>query len=325
MLRPPTVTARVSGRSRAPPHARHGISRMNCSSLLALALGVGLDVPPLDVGHHALVRGPVRALPAVSVLVARRRSPRRSRTGRRRARFFGQLLPRRVERRSRGPRPPPRAPGTSTRACRWPTARARPRAIDRSGSGTTSSASTSSRVPRPSHVGHAPYGELNEKFRGASSSNDSPQNVHASAWLEGLELLAASCGLHGDRGDALRPARARSRPSRRRAAGCPAWRRAGRRRPRSCACSSWAAGSARRAREPRRRSARGRTPCARGRRAASRTRPCAPGRPAPAPGTGCPRAARITWSTICSGVWRPIGRPQLGQCGCPTRAKSTRR
>ena len=29
-------------------------------------------------------------------------------------------------------------------------------------------------------MGHAPYGELNEKFRGASSSNDSPQNVHAS-------------------------------------------------------------------------------------------------------------------------------------------------
>ena len=32
MLRSPTVTARVSGRSRAPPHARHGTSRMNSSS-----------------------------------------------------------------------------------------------------------------------------------------------------------------------------------------------------------------------------------------------------------------------------------------------------
>src|ERR671935_1755538 len=55
-----------------------------------------------------------------------------------------------------------------------------PSSIESSGSGTTSSASTSSRVPRPSHVGHAPYGELKEKFRGASSSNDRPSNVQAS-------------------------------------------------------------------------------------------------------------------------------------------------
>ena len=50
-----------------------------------------------------------------------------------------------------------------------------PSLTERSGSGTTSSASTSSRVPSPSQVWHAPYGELNEKFRGASSSKDSPQ------------------------------------------------------------------------------------------------------------------------------------------------------
>ena len=55
-----------------------------------------------------------------------------------------------------------------------------PSLMDRSGSGTTSSGSTSSRVPSPSHVGQAPYGELNEKLRGASSSNESPQYVHAS-------------------------------------------------------------------------------------------------------------------------------------------------
>ena len=41
---------------------------------------------------------------------------------------------------------------------------------DRSGSGMTSSGSTSNVVPRPSHVAQAPYGELNEKLRGASSS-----------------------------------------------------------------------------------------------------------------------------------------------------------
>jgi hypothetical protein len=45
-----------------------------------------------------------------------------------------------------------------------------PSAIDRSGFGTTRSGSTSNLVPNPSHVSQAPYGELNEKFRGASSS-----------------------------------------------------------------------------------------------------------------------------------------------------------
>ena len=55
-----------------------------------------------------------------------------------------------------------------------------PSLMDRSWSGTTSSGSTSSRVPSPSQVGQAPYGELNEKLRGASSSNESPQYVHAS-------------------------------------------------------------------------------------------------------------------------------------------------
>ena len=45
----------------------------------------------------------------------------------------------------------------------------------------TSSGSTSSRVPRPSQVGQAPYGELKEKFRGASSSKLIPQCVQASA------------------------------------------------------------------------------------------------------------------------------------------------
>ena len=34
-------------------------------------------------------------------------------------------------------------------------------------------------MPSPSHVSHAPYGELKEKLRGASSSNDSPQCMHA--------------------------------------------------------------------------------------------------------------------------------------------------
>ena len=59
-----------------------------------------------------------------------------------------------------------------------PRARA-PSASDRVSSGTTSSGSTSNRVPRPRHTGQAPYGELKEKFRGAGSSKLMPQWVHA--------------------------------------------------------------------------------------------------------------------------------------------------
>ena len=48
----------------------------------------------------------------------------------------------------------------------------------RSGSGITNSGSTSNFVPRPSQLAHAPYGELNEKFRGASSSKLAPHVGH---------------------------------------------------------------------------------------------------------------------------------------------------
>src|SRR5512132_289836 len=57
-----------------------------------------------------------------------------------------------------------------------------PSLMDRSESGTTSSGSTSKRVPSPSHVGQAPYGELNEKLRGAGGANGSRQDVHGSFW-----------------------------------------------------------------------------------------------------------------------------------------------
>ena len=45
-----------------------------------------------------------------------------------------------------------------------------PSTSDSSGSGMSSSGSTSNVVPRPSHATQAPYGELNEKLRGAGSS-----------------------------------------------------------------------------------------------------------------------------------------------------------
>src|SRR3954468_5718690 len=54
-----------------------------------------------------------------------------------------------------------------------------PSPTERSGSGITSSGSTSSFEPRPTHDGQAPYGGLNENCRGASSSKLSPQLRHA--------------------------------------------------------------------------------------------------------------------------------------------------
>ena len=59
-----------------------------------------------------------------------------------------------------------------------------PSSMDRSGSRTTSSGSTSKRVPSPSQLGQAPYGELKLKLRGASSSNDSPHVGQARCWLK---------------------------------------------------------------------------------------------------------------------------------------------
>ena len=59
-----------------------------------------------------------------------------------------------------------------------------PSSMERSSFGTISSGSTSSRVPSPSQVGQAPYGELNEKFLGASSSKEIPSYMQASFWLK---------------------------------------------------------------------------------------------------------------------------------------------
>ena len=43
------------------------------------------------------------------------------------------------------------------------------------------SGSTSSRVPRPVQVGHAPWGVLNEKLRGSSAGNEVPSYGQANA------------------------------------------------------------------------------------------------------------------------------------------------
>src|SRR6202012_4776869 len=65
-----------------------------------------------------------------------------------------------------------------------------PSSRDLPGSGTTSSGSTSMRVPRPVQSGHAPHGELNENDRGSSSSNDRSSYRQA----RGSENKRSRCG-----------------------------------------------------------------------------------------------------------------------------------
>ena len=78
-----------------------------------------------------------------------------------------------------------------------------PSRTERSVSGTTSSGSTSSRVPRPSQVGHAPYGRV-EREVARRHLVERETAVRARERLgEVLELLAPVVGLHGDRRDAL--------------------------------------------------------------------------------------------------------------------------
>ena len=82
-----------------------------------------------------------------------------------------------------------------------------PPRTDFSGSGTTSSGTKRSLRPRPSQVGHAPSRCWNEKCRGVSFSNTSPQISHARDWLRESSRQGASA-------DFCARTIARSRPSR---------------------------------------------------------------------------------------------------------------
>ena len=103
----------------------------------------------------------------------------------------------------------PRRPTSSTRlevlaaeprtTARWRRRRWRGRGRGRPARGRPRSV-----VPRPSQRSHAPYGELNEKLRGASSSNDRPQCGQARCSAERERLGVAS--------DRPPGARARPRP-----------------------------------------------------------------------------------------------------------------
>src|ERR1051325_6340047 len=64
---------------------------------------------------------------------------------------------------------------------RWPLGspqgRITPSRMEILGSPSSSSSETRRRVPSPPQVGHAPNGELNEKWRGSSSGSEIPQTA----------------------------------------------------------------------------------------------------------------------------------------------------
>src|SRR5438105_1513455 len=180
MLTPPTVTASDSGFSRAPLHARHGTSRMNCS------------MRSLAVSDSACEwrRSTFGTTPSYVVQYDRTRPYRlRYRTWTSSSEpyrtiswaHFGSFF-QGTESLNPCASATPWSRRSQYSSRELPHGAMAPSSMDRSGSGTTSSGSTWRYVPSPSQVVHAPYGELNEKFRGASSSNDSPSNVQASDW-----------------------------------------------------------------------------------------------------------------------------------------------
>ena len=80
MPMPPTFTARLSGRRRAPLHSGHGTDRHVLLDPLARVLRVGLAVAALEARHDALERRHVRApaphpVPVGDVDALARRSP----------------------------------------------------------------------------------------------------------------------------------------------------------------------------------------------------------------------------------------------------------
>jgi hypothetical protein len=109
---------------------------------------------------------------------------------------------------------------------------ARAFAMDRFGSGTTSSGSTSIVVPRPVHAGHAPCGLLNENMRGASSSKLIPQSTHAKCSLCSVSPFVLSGALRVDADDAAAEFQAVSTESVNARCTCRLSRRCGPRRRR---------------------------------------------------------------------------------------------
>ena len=156
MLRPPTVTASTSGLSRAPPQA--GARHVAHVALVPLPgpLRLGVGVAALQPLHHAFEAGVVGALAAVPVAVADVDLVVASRS---RIVFCARAgSARHGVSRSK----PSCSPSASSRRRKyslvWPPDHGwiAPSRRLSSGSGTTSSGSTSFRVPSPVQSGQAP-------------------------------------------------------------------------------------------------------------------------------------------------------------------------
>ena len=168
-------------------------------------------------------------------------------------------------------------------------------------------------VPSPSQCPQAPYGELNEKLRGASSSKRLAVARSGQVLAEDQRLGLGFVGCRR-----RREARSRSRRRPRRGperVSIESVRRRSmpsRRTNRSTTTSMCGSRSGRgraarqigRARRARRRRSPGRSPGSRGRPGGSRRCPSSRGRRGPGPGTASRPGSCRTRSTICWGVWR---------------------
>ena len=80
-----------------------------------------------------------------------------------------------------------------------------PSSIDFEASGTTSSGSTSMRVPRPWHSGQAPNGALNENERGSSSSTASGWSLGQASFSENRRVRCGSSSGRSTKSAMTRP------------------------------------------------------------------------------------------------------------------------
>ena len=191
------------------------------------------------------------------------------------------------------------------------------------GRGSTSSGSTSMRVPRPWHSGQAPNGELNENDRGSSSSVSIGCSLGQAICSENFSSRPGSLAGRSTKSKTTSPPASPSAVSTESVS-----RRLDGRLDREPVDDDLDGvllllvelGRLGRAGRSRRRPGPGRSPGSGAGGTGRRTRPCGRGSPARAPGSGCPPRASSTRSTICCGVCREIGAPQVGQCGRPARA-----
>ena len=205
-----------------------------------------------------------------------------------------------------------------------------PCVMDRSSSGTSSSGSTSSSVPRPVHLGQAPNGELNEKERGSTSSIASGWSLGQAIFSEKRRSRSGSSASRSTNSTTSTPP---ARPSavstesvsRRLAPASPplATSRSTTTSMVCLTCFSSLGGSVSETTSPSTR--------AREKPLLWSSEKRSTYSPLRARTTGARTWNRVrsgsssNRSTICWGDCRVIGSPQVGQCGRPARAKSSRR